>query len=156
MQFLQLWWESGNPNWRCDPWRLFTLGENTFRNLLLTSKGNAWDKRWGVRIQSGRSCRRPDTWRVENLIGNSPCDTHAASRVTIVKKCVQVKQILPTIGSAALKIPTVHNNVTPAAINGSDNSANLWIIDNVGPEWSITHVRKDDYDNCQDESIRNG
>ena len=36
--------------------------------------------------------------------GKLPCDTHAATRVTIVKKCVHVKQILPTIGSAALKM----------------------------------------------------
>ena len=35
-----------------------------FKNLLLTSIGNAWDKRWEVRIWSGRSCHRRDTWRV--------------------------------------------------------------------------------------------
>ena len=45
---------------------------------------------------------------------------------------------------------------TAFAINESTNSANLWSINDIRPEGSITHVRKDDYDNCQDESVRNG
>ena len=46
----------------------------------------------------------PGEFKIELFNGKLPCDTHAATRVTIVKKRVHVKQILPTIGSAALKM----------------------------------------------------
>ena len=38
------------------------------------------------------------------MLSKSPSDTHATARVSIVEKCVQIKQILPTVCSAALKI----------------------------------------------------
>ena len=38
------------------------------------------------------------------MLSKSPSDPHATARVSIVEKCVQIEQILPTVCSAALKI----------------------------------------------------
>ena len=61
------------------------------------------DTKWNIMSQT----RYLQNWTVSTIYRSNnvlPSDPHATARVSIVEKCVQIEQILPTVCSAPLKI----------------------------------------------------
>ena len=61
------------------------------------------DTKWNIMSQT----RYLQKWTVSTIYRSNnalPSDPHATARVSIVEKCVQIEQILPTVCSATLKI----------------------------------------------------
>ena len=125
-------------------------------NLPSSSKGNALDRISEVRIQSGISCHKQDTCKIgrsaqyieATILSKSPSDTHATACVSIVEKCVQIKQILPTVCSATLKIFIVCLD--------TNKEVHLCIVYDRRPQWSIGQVGQDSDDNSEYESVGDG
>ena len=82
------------------------------------------------------------------MLSKSPSDTHATARVSIVEKCVQIKQILPTVCSAALKIFIICLD--------TNKEVHLCIVYDRRPQWSIGQVGQDSDDNSEYESVGDG